>query len=798
MPEHLRHDHENVGNVETLGVPDRPAPSTRSRRTTSMVGSSTDRVEQEADDVAAAVVARSDGVGSSRIERAVVTGPARRSTAASPVIRRDDDDSAPVRWHGAPQQPAPERQVMEDRPAEPPPLSDKDTAFARQWANDFVSTMYEGEVQYVFKGLGGGGARWYRSSAVRKFRAAMKQAARLQALADVDRAAASRTDGRAGTATADYQKLVGGNIAYSAVKKTIDEQLDEEAKRIVGTVDFQAFRRRIEQAMLDSFRHYPGDGSMAFQVGHAEWESASAECRAVLTRLKDAVVGKRESAVQPGAETTEQGAAMISKVVDKVGRDEVGHKSLERAFDAPTISNGLTILGGLIDNAIPGTGETVELKVSIKIPTAQPGLSVTIDISGLAARGTDGATTTGVTVLGNPKRVEIAAKLSIGAGAEAIGIESSASIGIFVRAGSDQGTTAALQALSYGAYRGAPVEAFANLWAPPDKATEVRKKANRKGGAEAQLPERTKRQRAEMWAAMIEEQYFQDTGTSTFADVGAAVDGGFGINFGKAQLEIGWGETIFSHYDEEVLKETLGDRFAEPVRDDAAAKGRRDAAKGDKNLALSGSFSTKVGSGKHEVELSLSISGDSRTDWGVEIVGGASTPSDASSPTDYDKIMNGWITGCAEMIKKLRDFAAKLTSDDDAGVWGGIAQLTADYTALLDVASNHGIRDAMAKATESTAASEPGASFGTPVGGTQDAVTKASALAASTMFQFVFTFGHNGGKRIARVELRSKRGIDIGGGSPVTVSASKTTRLFALGNGLDGGVEVEVLGGRKE
>ena len=116
----------------------------------------------------------------------------------------------------------------------------------------------------------------------------------------------------------------------------------------------------------------------------------------------------------------------------------------------------------------------------------------------------------------------------------------------------------------------------------------------------------------------------------------------------------------------------------------------------------------------------------------------------------------------------------------------------------------------MSSATESVTAIDPseGVDFGTKVGSSikEGATSKASALAASSMLQFVFNFGNGGSKKdgsvwLVKFELKSVRGIDVGGGSPVNVSASKSTILFAVekeigGRGSTGKTSAQILGGK--
>jgi hypothetical protein len=686
-------------------------------------------------------------------------------------------------------------------------ISAADRQLAERLALEYFQAATEREAEYAFKGLGGGGAALHRSAEIRKFRKVVKTDAREQVFSDLGTLAKGATDPKA-TATSDYREMIGGNIAYGAVKNTIDEQLEVEKYKIVPDAELNRYRTLVFRVAIHALSRHPGDEAAARAEADIIAKSQADSLRAATRRNKDAVVGKRnEQGERTGSKwtMTDKGKQVSANIADKVHDDDVAQKSLDKAITAPSMNKGLRILGKLIDNVITGAGEAVSLSIEFTIPTGTPGLVVVINMNGMASRGTDGAATAGVTKLGNPKRVEMSAKFSVGVGAEAVGLKSSGTVGIFVRAGSDDGTSAAIEALSYGAYRGASPEAFQNLWAPEDKASEHHKnkrKATEKllaasgatGGTanNARPGERTARQRAEMWAAMVEEQRFGKA-SSAFADVGMAVDGSFGVNLSAVEIEATIGQVIFSHYDNEVLEKALGSDFGARVLDDAMAKERRKAATGDKRMELSASLSFKLEALGHVLEFAAAVSGGGPKNWGVEITAGFGMP-EGDPASMADQIVNKYIGGVGEMIKRIRDTFAKGLDDDTTGIAGSLAQMPADTATVLDAGNANAITDAIGKIHQYET---PVSEFDTKLGDTHQASTEMSKMIGVTSsLEFALMFGLNNGEFVVRFELRSKRGIDVGSGSPMKVSGAKTTRLLAIGRDGKKGAVGELFGGR--
>lgn len=641
--------------------------------------------------------------------------------------------------------------------------------------------------EYAYSGLGGGGAHFWRSSEVRQFRGALKDAGRDTVFDELDQAIADDRVSDEPTATSEYQGMVGGNIAYKAVKGSVDTQLDSVAGQIAISSGVTSAIDRVHSAALAaaqaSLLKHPGDVKKAAKKA-AEAASKLEKTVIEATRVaKDAVSGKRS---QDGERTGDQwgmtaaGIQVADDVQTRVSSDGIARKSLDKAIDASSMSAGLTILGKFIDFLVSNPGETLDLSIQFNIPTSS-GVDVVIKMNGMIAKGTDGATTAGVTMLGDPNRVEVSAKFSVGVGAEAIGLSASATVGFFIRAGSNKGSAAALQALSYGAYRAAPTDQFKNLWAPTDKRSEHKKKQGKS--------HRSATERAEMWAAMVEEQYFGDE-DAAFADLGIGADGAVGVNAGVASVDIGFGSAAFARYNRESMMASMGqDVFANPVGGEAGAKKRRKDATAQAGVAGYVSFATKIGVGSVAIEVGLSGSGASLKNWGIEATFGIGSVPGVTSA--IEPIINGIANGLADLIKRCKQLE---TADDGAKAVSWLSQIPADVATIFDGASQRQLSEAIANISSKTV---DNSGTDLELGHTGAVGTKTEALfEVMSSLQVAITFGMSDGKWVVRVELRSKRGIEIGKGTPVKFSGFKTTRLAAFGRDGANGIAAEVGGVR--
>lgn len=631
---------------------------------------------------------------------------------------------------------------------------------------------------YLRKGLGIGGAPFWRSSEVRAFRQQLKDAARRRAAEDIAMINASGTQG---PATRQYLDVLARSEAYGMAKESVEAELDDEADQWMqqnwdarNEAEKTAPLAEMRKAMWTILAPAPADPKLiqrATEVGTALAKTA-AEARA--TRIQAAARAWKNEFIKPdlddaagvaAAERTKD--ALAEKVGERAHTDEIGRKSLEKAIKANTTDEGMGIVGKMLDQVIPRAGDTVELSIEIKIPIPESPAFVTITLEGKAGRGITGFTTSGVTTLGDPKRLEIMAQLSVGAGvgAELLGLNlgASGSVGFFVRAGSDDGTYATMKSLSYGAYRSACgiSRQFGNWWA-----------GSGNGADEG------KTQRSEIWAAMVEEQVFADEGRNAFADVGGAGSLGAEVGVGKegsggggkGSVELA-GE-LFKRYDHKALKESLGeDTFAMPVASKAAAQARREKAAGrlTKSMALSTEVAATIVD--QDVTFAASFSGehadpksaDDRAahreltdNWGVEISAALGLGTEAGSAVDT--IAVGLVAGALAAAKSIGDMVEKKKI-----VKASAADMVADMTRLVNAGLNNELSEAIGAALTSG---------------------EDSAIAPASELQAAITFGRTGGNRVVRFELRESKSVEVNisaVNAGVKISAKRGKRIFAAG-----------------
>jgi hypothetical protein len=640
---------------------------------------------------------------------------------------------------------------------------------------DAWKTKAEADVlEYLLKGLGVGGTNIFRSSEVKEFRNQMKTSAREQAYTDVDATIAKDTEH--GAATKQHVRNEARTIAYKDSKASVDDKLTGDAKRWAKTVMIQS-----QPTLDDVFRELQQSVAAALQGGSDSKRVSAAKKAAtkqVKERLKPEVVVIHERAqkykndlVKPETDSAKQIAKddrtrLEKQVKEKTHEQGVGEKSVEKAFKAATTDEGLGMVGKLLDQVVPNAGDQVALSVELQIPLGETPGFISIKLEGKAARGITGAMTSGVPVFGKPSRLEVMGKFSLGGGAEAFGIKGDLSVGFFVRAGAD-GTAATMKAMSYAAYRAAcgVNGKLGDWWAGTGKASD-------KEAVE----------RAEAWAAMVEEQVFgADDGA--FADVGGSVGASGGLNAGVFEVGASVGGEAFRRYDQSGLKASLDkggqQRFAQPVGQGAqAAKDRRKDAAGRTvgSFAISESVGVNILGQKTGFGISLSFehskgdNNDLASNWGVEITAGIGfAPGDM---TEVAKIAVGIIGGLVSAVQSLVAVAKK-------NKVGSVADEVASGASMINAGLGNQITDALGSIW-----SVDGSKFDNALGDSTTAIEKASGLGTSGSLTVAVLFGMAGGKKVFRFEIRESKTLDVKfgiGNVGATVKAERGKRLMAVG-----------------
>lgn len=619
---------------------------------------------------------------------------------------------------------------------------------------DVALTSMQAEVTaYLANKIGANGANMFRSRPLRSFRGRLKNAARDQAISDID----AREDGA--TATSDFVKTDAKPRVYKAAKATVNKYLHERAEAQAAQI-VERQRSGITSAGNNAALAVLASGNeTATQAAQRAIRQAAKTAKAAA--LEEAKGWKADLVNNPVAAQGEaRQVAEEQGVRDQTTRDGVGQKALEQSLTANTTDEGLGKIGQLIDRTLRQPGDQASLKIELQVPIGHTPGFVSLAIEGTAARGIDGAVTAGVPILGdNPEHMEAMFKFSLGAGVEAFGLRADGSIGFFLRSGG-QDTSAAMKAMSYAAYRaaGGISGRFADWWAGSTKGTG-----------------RSKRHKAESWAAMIEEQVF-DADASAFADQGVSGSLGAKADIGLVSASAALSGAHFRRWNQDNLKENLGADFAKPVASEEAAQARRARAVGASGTSLGGAVSVSVDILGQGVDFAASLSGsanDFANNWGLEITSGVSLPPGADA-TKFAEIAAGIVAGSLSAAKAM-----------SAIVKGNKAAGGLDLAGDAAVITNAGMANQLSTylAELSAADARTGASIGGEVG---------------SSIQVAVLLGRGGGEGIFRVELRSSKSaqVKIGlGNVGLSGGITHTQRIGAIGYE-QGQVRGELLGNR--
>lgn len=639
---------------------------------------------------------------------------------------------------------------------------------------------------YLTHGLGVGGASFTRSSEVRQFRAVMKQAGRAKAADDIEATLATNT--KLGAASKEYIRILARHSAYSEVKDSVDTALSAKADEwltdnwdaaAIGSRARAAARAAAWGVLETAIGRYPlGEPPTVSKAAHKNAAAAalSAAKQSVddqQNRIKSEARGWKNSFIKPAndllskvkAGSATQGLA--DDVTEQVGSDKVGESVVEAVITAETAEAGIGKIGKLLDQVIPTAGDHVALAIELKIPVPHSPAYVSVGFSGKAGRGIDGYTTAGVTTLGDPRRLEVMGEFKLGAGVAAPGVKGGANVKFFVRGGADS-TANCMKAVSYGSYRAASGinHNFGNWWAGSGEGTG-------RDGSSAM----SKTQRAETWAAAMEEQVFAEE-EGAFADVGGSLGAELDVNFGVAKASVADGVAAFKRYNKAALKKSLGNKFARPVLDKDTAQERRDNVRGATGAAWSASASASHEFAGTGVTFSVSASGPiGKPDFGVNISASISHAGTDTNTTQIENIAAGIVSGALGAVKNL------IAALEHKKV-GPMADLGADVLQIRDAGMQGQISHSLAQLWSTPGSKFDSTSIQDAFKGKVTTPDPGSGVATSSTLEVVIIFGRSGGKGVFRVELRQAKKVAVSaeiGNVGLTASFERGKRLAAFG-----------------
>ncbi len=659
--------------------------------------------------------------------------------------------------------------------------------------------------------IGAMGAGWWRSDAVRNFRAEMKKAGRQQAYGDLDTQIGSEG---LRPATEAYMKVAGKEIAYDKAKGSVNEKMKAFAKEGAG----EALTRAATKAGLEkvgrtaafkAFRHgKPKPAAKADTIAAVNGAVATEVTKA----MAEAETWKSELFSKTAIPDSED------QVKTQVQTDQVGQKSLKQAIKANTTAEGMAAVGRLVDLAVPQRGDACKVEIELRIPVnTGPGF-VKLHLLGEAERGVttrkNGAPPGGV----DAKSLKVGMQFNIGGGIDAWGVRLDGTIGFFVRAQA-MDTQKTFQALNYGAYRFACGinNGMADWWGGSGKAKDTSGGGHGKGATE----------RAELWAAMVEENVFMRKNPhydphwqpgdpakkkheyipddDAFVDIGGALNAKGKVKAHVFEAEAQARGELFSHIDGATIKQRvkkakqkgkiantsdIGLGKGGTTEQDAKDRRKVIRPKTGGGMVLEAKTQFKILEQLIEFAGKLEIGTNG---WGVEIAAGLKldTASDAG-PTLFEKIASGIVGSGASSLRSLVGLYqnAGQTGGEHAnkGI-GSLLDAGNDAENIIDSATGGMLTTALGKAYQTSAAKSD--QVNETVSDKFDEITgqnndmpenqgdKAGA-SSEVMLQIVIQIGPGTcALTIKQIKVR-KLGVDLGGVA-LEAQIEKQKRLATLG-----------------
>lgn len=571
--------------------------------------------------------------------------------------------------------------------------------------------------EYLVTAVGAQGAAWWRSTDLRAFRAKMKKAGRAQAYHDVDEDlqnnhAELRDGGRA------YMGIAGRDVAYDKAKGSVNAQMEDLAKAgalevLANAATAQDLEKAARKAAFAGFRHKKPKREVKALTRSAAKGAVATEAAKALAEAKTWKAGLFANTAN--AETAVQ---------NKVKNDNVGERSVKTAIKANTTAEGMSALGRLADLVVKNRGDSAKLEVELKIPVPETPAYVSIKVVAEAERGVttrkNGAPPGGV----DAKSLKVGAQLNVGGGVELWGLQLDGSLGFFVRAQA-MDTQKTFQALNYAAYRVACGinDGMANWWGGSGKSKGDGSGTDGGHGKGAM-------ERAEMWAAMVEENVFMKENPKyvpgstdpkkkhkfipdedAFVDIGGALNAKGKLKAHVFEAEAALRAELFSHIDGEVIKKRLAKAKLDGkvTNNDVAlgnAGGSRQDAK-ERRRAIRG----KAGGGivieakaqfkilEQLCEFAGKLEAGSGG-WGIELAAGLKLDT-AGGPTAFESIANGIVGGAASAVRSIAGIyqnTQQTGGEQGNKIAGSVLDVGSDVEGIIDAGTGGQLTTALGAA----------------------------------------------------------------------------------------------------
>lgn len=675
----------------------------------------------------------------------------------------------------------------------------------------FVAKLEAEVLKSLVEGLGANGAHFWRSDELLAFRKEMKTAGRLQARDDIDAQLNAPTGDLAGKGGAT-QRFVGAEAkmgAYDSAKVSVNKVLNEKAKTLCGDVmtEWDVKAEATAAARQSAFLVYEDKGKAA-----AAKTAAANGAKAKVAAMHDDVMAsakdyKNAIVKPPGGASTER-TEVKDLVKDQVqNKDEVGKNEVTIALKANGPDEGLSKLGNFLDFIVPERGDAVKFKASLEIP-AGPG-NVLLELQGDAERGGRGriheiektgpGTSTG-TNRRDTASLALGVELRIGYTGSLPGVKLSGAIGFFMRSEAAD-TDKCLKGLSYGVYRflATKIPPLADIWG--GSSSKAQKMSELDGGAkDDNLGDDV--YRAELWAAMVEEQVFKKDHTSR-VDIGGSANFGTELNAGIFKAKGGLRGELMQTFDHEALKRNVKkDKLAgghTKIGDDSfdkdGAKERRKALVGRTVGAFQFETEFEFKAAEQTFVVGAKFKIESGGDWSLDLTGGIKVST--GDPAQAGTRLAMGIAGAAHTgIKTIVGVVRNIMDKDHpiAGSVGNVVDGLGRAAMSVNDITNNSVGDAISQHTQIMTSKNDWVNHevGDPLAkmSGQDAPTSEATKAAvsgETMYRFGISMGSN--KFLVKIDevqsIKAQLGTPWSGTSFGGLEYEKSRRVAQIGATMD-------------
>lgn len=659
---------------------------------------------------------------------------------------------------------------------------------------------------YLVKAIGAKGAAWFRPERVRDFRQSIKDAGREQAEEDIKDEINSRTD--LDDATGRWVKADARARGYDKAKDSVNEALTNEARGEART-KIRAHKAKsnvTRAARRAAFSVYEKNQSRGPATAAANVAAQTTAKKLEKDILADAKAWKDELLADPTTSTTAQNqrSRIGGDAKTQVTRDDVGKRSVESAIRASSPDDGMAKVGDLFDFLVPERGNSLKFKVKVQIPFATWG-GIILSLEGSAERGVreqirpprqPGQPVPPATK--DTSSLKVGAEFQVGVAFQGTGFKIPVTIGAFIRA-DGANTDACMKLLSYGIYRKLTEmrSPMADAWGGDGK--KIKKMVD----PGDDLNDDT--YRAELWAAMVEEQTFMKDDAAR-VDVGVSGNAGVELNFDVIKAKAGVRGELMRTFDYDALrrgrrlpgggrgaKNKLGD--ANFTRSQAAARRSniRGRTGGAVILEAEGEFNVAgnaiVIGGKLEYEVGGDVA--------FEFSGGFKMATGDS--TDYTtRLVSGLVGTCTNIIQSIAGIARDASENDrkGAGPLGNLSEMLAGNADNFNNISGDYFGQALTNATQVASSSGDqvigntgndiansgfGHALGMQAGG--NSATK-PGMASEQMYRLVVSYVPAKQAITVKIEEVQTKKVDVGG---FAMDYEKGRRLVQVGSSKEPG-----------